>query len=135
LKPATPRELVLKWSLFPATAERGVYFATYRGSFIGPEPALKNDGARWLRDAWQRSARPQSRTCGRVRPPTLASNETRSAGGGPRGIAALLDRIEGNGVRIVLVEDASRFARDLVVQELGIALLARRGVRLVTLGR
>jgi|RhiMethySRZTD1v2_1073278.scaffolds.fasta_scaffold989374_2 hypothetical protein len=25
-----PRELVLKWSLFLATAERGVYFATYR---------------------------------------------------------------------------------------------------------
>jgi len=31
-----------------------------------------------------------------------------------------------------LVEDASRFARDLVVQELGIALLAKRGVRLLT---
>jgi hypothetical protein len=28
--------------------------------------------------------------------------------------------------------DASGFARDLVVQELGIALLARRGVRLMT---
>lgn len=62
----------------------------------------------------------------------MASNETRSAGSGPRGIAALLDRIEGNGIRTVIVEDASRFARDLVVQELGIALLARRGVRLVT---
>jgi DNA invertase Pin-like site-specific DNA recombinase len=37
---------------------------------------------------------------------------------GRQGFAALLDRIEGNGVRIVLVEDASRFARDLVVQEL-----------------
>ena len=29
-------------------------------------------------------------------------------------------------------EDASRFARELVVQELGIALLAKRGVRLLT---
>ena len=28
------------------------------------------------------------------------------------GFAALLDRIEGNGVRTVIVEDASRFARD-----------------------
>ena len=27
------------------------------------------------------------------------------------GFAAMLDRIEGNGVRLVLVEDASRFAR------------------------
>jgi Resolvase, N terminal domain len=29
------------------------------------------------------------------------------------GFAALLDRIEGNGVRTVIVEDASRFAREL----------------------
>lgn len=36
------------------------------------------------------------------------------------GFAALLDRIEGNGVRTVIVEDASRFARELMTQELGI---------------
>jgi len=30
------------------------------------------------------------------------------------GFATLLDRIESNGVRTVIVEDASRFARDLV---------------------
>jgi DNA invertase Pin-like site-specific DNA recombinase len=48
------------------------------------------------------------------------------------GFAALLDRIEGNGVRIVLIEDASRFARDLVAQELGILLLIQRGVRVIT---
>jgi hypothetical protein len=36
------------------------------------------------------------------------------------GFASLLDRIEGNGVRTVIVEDASRFARKLVTQELGI---------------
>jgi DNA invertase Pin-like site-specific DNA recombinase len=51
---------------------------------------------------------------------------------GREGFAALLDKIEGNGVRTVIVEDASRFARELVVQELGIALLAKRGVRLLT---
>jgi DNA invertase Pin-like site-specific DNA recombinase len=43
-----------------------------------------------------------------------------------------LDRVENNGVATVIVEDASRFARELVVQELGIALLAKRGVRLLT---
>jgi DNA invertase Pin-like site-specific DNA recombinase len=32
------------------------------------------------------------------------------------GFAALLDRIEANGVRTVIVEDASRFARELVTQ-------------------
>src|SRR5450759_1394079 len=48
------------------------------------------------------------------------------------GFAALLDRIEGNGVRTVIVEDASRFARELVTQELGILLLIERGVRVPT---
>jgi hypothetical protein len=48
------------------------------------------------------------------------------------GFAELLDRIEGNGVRIVLIEDASRFARDLIAQELGIVLLVARGVKVIT---
>lgn len=48
------------------------------------------------------------------------------------GFAALLDRIEGNGVRTVIVEDASRFARELMAQELGITLLISRQVRLLT---
>jgi len=48
------------------------------------------------------------------------------------GFAAMLDRIESNGVRLILVEDASRFARDLLVQEAGLAMLAHRGVRVVT---
>ena len=50
------------------------------------------------------------------------------------GFAALLDRIDGNGVRTVIVEDASRFARHLIAQELGIALLSTRAVRLLTAG-
>jgi DNA invertase Pin-like site-specific DNA recombinase len=50
------------------------------------------------------------------------------------GFAALLDRIEANGVRTVIVEDASRFARDLVTQELGILALIRRQVRVLTAG-
>src|SRR5215472_12803862 len=48
------------------------------------------------------------------------------------GFAALLDRIEGNGVRVVLVEDASRFARDLVAQELGVIALIKLGMRVLT---
>jgi DNA invertase Pin-like site-specific DNA recombinase len=48
------------------------------------------------------------------------------------GFAALLDRIEGNGVRVVLIEDATRFARDLIAQELGIVVLVSRGVRIIT---
>ncbi len=48
------------------------------------------------------------------------------------GFAELLSRIEGNGVCTVIVEDASRFARDLVAQELGILLLINRGVRVLT---
>ncbi|PYE38825.1 resolvase-like protein [Rhizobium sp. PP-F2F-G20b] len=48
------------------------------------------------------------------------------------GFAALLDRIEGNGVRTVIVEDATRFARDLLTQELGILALIGRGVTVLT---
>jgi DNA invertase Pin-like site-specific DNA recombinase len=48
------------------------------------------------------------------------------------GFTALLDRIEGNGVRTVIVEDASRFARELITQELGILALINRGVRVLT---
>jgi DNA invertase Pin-like site-specific DNA recombinase len=48
------------------------------------------------------------------------------------GFSALLDRIEGNGVRVVLVEDASRFARQLSVQEAGILALNERGVTVLT---
>jgi hypothetical protein len=48
------------------------------------------------------------------------------------GFAALLDRLESNGVRTVVVEDAARFARDLVAQELGVLLLIKRDVRVLT---
>ena len=44
------------------------------------------------------------------------------------GFAALLDHIEGNGVRTVIVEDATRFARDLITQETGVIALQARGV-------
>ncbi len=42
------------------------------------------------------------------------------------GFSALLDRIESNGVRTVIVEDATRFARELITQELGIVALVTR---------
>jgi hypothetical protein len=48
------------------------------------------------------------------------------------GFAALLDRTEANGVKTVIVEDASRFARDLVAQELGVLMLIKRGVDVLT---
>jgi DNA invertase Pin-like site-specific DNA recombinase len=47
------------------------------------------------------------------------------------GFAALLTRIAGNGVRTILVETANRFARDLMVQEVGFARLQELGVTLI----
>src|SRR5215204_3965792 len=47
------------------------------------------------------------------------------------GFTAMLKRIEGNGVRAILVETASRFARDLMVQEVGYAMLKERGIELI----
>jgi DNA invertase Pin-like site-specific DNA recombinase len=47
------------------------------------------------------------------------------------GFAAMLERIEGNGVRTIIVETANRFARDLMVQEVGFAMLQARGIDVI----
>ena len=47
------------------------------------------------------------------------------------GFAAMLERIESNGVKTIIVETANRFARDLMVQEAGFAMLQERGINLV----
>jgi DNA invertase Pin-like site-specific DNA recombinase len=47
------------------------------------------------------------------------------------GFAAMLKRIERNGVRTIIVETANRFARDLMVQEVGYAMLKERGIHLI----
>jgi DNA invertase Pin-like site-specific DNA recombinase len=47
------------------------------------------------------------------------------------GFAAMMERIASNGVRTILVETANRFARDLIVQETGYAMLKERGIELI----
>src|SRR5919112_4247411 len=47
------------------------------------------------------------------------------------GFTALMERIAGNGVATIIVETASRFARDLIVQETGYALLREQGIELI----
>jgi DNA invertase Pin-like site-specific DNA recombinase len=47
------------------------------------------------------------------------------------GLAALLDRVESNGVRVVLVENASRLARDLLVSEVILAQLRDAGCTVI----
>jgi DNA invertase Pin-like site-specific DNA recombinase len=47
------------------------------------------------------------------------------------GLAALLDRLESNGVRIVLVERADRLARDLMVSEVILGQFRKLGVRVI----
>lgn len=44
------------------------------------------------------------------------------------GFSAMLDQIEERGIRVVILEDATRFARKVLVQELGILTLASRNV-------
>ena len=48
------------------------------------------------------------------------------------GFNALLTAIESNGVRTLVCEDASRFARSVIAQELGILVLIKRGVTVLT---
>jgi DNA invertase Pin-like site-specific DNA recombinase len=47
------------------------------------------------------------------------------------GFAAMLKHIASNGVRTVLVETASRFARDLIIQETGWRFLHDAGINLI----
>ncbi|MGY5811901.1 recombinase family protein [Rhizobium sp. LEGMi198b] len=47
------------------------------------------------------------------------------------GFSAMLERLLSNGVRTILVETASRFARDLIVMETGHAMLKARGIDLI----
>jgi DNA invertase Pin-like site-specific DNA recombinase len=47
------------------------------------------------------------------------------------GFAALLAYLLGNGARTIIVENASRFARDLIVQETGYQMLKARGIELI----
>jgi DNA invertase Pin-like site-specific DNA recombinase len=47
------------------------------------------------------------------------------------GFTAALARIAGNGVRTIIVETANRFARDLMVQEVGFAMLRDLGITLI----
>jgi DNA invertase Pin-like site-specific DNA recombinase len=47
------------------------------------------------------------------------------------GFAAMLERIAGNGVRTIIVETANRFARDLMVQEVGFKRLQAAGIVLI----
>jgi DNA invertase Pin-like site-specific DNA recombinase len=48
------------------------------------------------------------------------------------GLAALLDRLESNGVRTVIVERADRLARDLMVQEVIVSQFMKAGARILT---
>nr|WP_114769080.1 recombinase family protein [Microvirga subterranea] len=47
------------------------------------------------------------------------------------GFTTMMEGIATNGVRTIIVETASRFARDLIVQETGYAMLKERGINLI----
>jgi DNA invertase Pin-like site-specific DNA recombinase len=47
------------------------------------------------------------------------------------GFAAMLEALEANGTKTIVVEAANRFARDLMVQEVGFAMLRARGIDLI----
>jgi DNA invertase Pin-like site-specific DNA recombinase len=43
----------------------------------------------------------------------------------------MMERIASDGVQTIIVETANRFARDLIVQETGFAMLKERGIELI----
>jgi len=48
------------------------------------------------------------------------------------GFTAMLAQIAGNGVRMIIVENSDRFARDLIVQETGFRMLQKLGITLIS---
>ena len=115
--------------LWPATEKRLKQSPTS----APPQPPMSE----WTKTATSGSARPSGGYAKRAGYQLVDEfNDAAVSGADPietrPGFAALLDRIEDNGVRTVIVEDASRFARELVTQELGILALIKRGVRVLT---
>ena len=47
----------------------------------------------------------------------------------------MMERLLSNGARTIIVETANRFARDLMVQEIGYAMLKERGIELIAADR
>ena len=47
------------------------------------------------------------------------------------GFAAMLEALAANGTKTIIVETANRFARDLMVQEVGYAMLKKLGIELI----
>jgi len=47
------------------------------------------------------------------------------------GFAAMLEHIAGNGARTIIVETANRFARDLIVQEMGHRMFKGKGIEII----
>ena len=45
---------------------------------------------------------------------------------------AMMDRIESNGVRVVLVESADRLARSVIAQELAVVAMEAKGIQIIT---
>ena len=45
---------------------------------------------------------------------------------------AMMDRIEGNGVRVVIVESADRLARSVIAQELAVVAMEAKGIQILT---
>lgn len=50
---------------------------------------------------------------------------------GRPGFSAMIEQLPRNGVRTIIVETANRFARDLMVQEVGYAMLKAQGIELI----
>lgn len=107
-------------------AEAVAYLRTSSAANVGPD----KDSEHRQREAIERYAKHGGFTVVETfRDPDVSGGDPIE---GRPGFAALLDRIEANGVRTVIVEDATRFARDLVTQELGILSLVGRNVRVLT---
>lgn len=110
------------------TAKSGTAVAYYRTSSatnVGPD----KDSLRRQQEACASIAKARGLTI--VREFYDAAVSGRDAVEDRPGFSEMLTYILGNGARTIVVETASRFARDIVVQELGHRMLFDRGIELI----
>jgi len=90
---------------------------------------IKGDGFRRQREAIRRYAQAHNiKLVGEYRDEGVSGKKDLAD---RKGLAALLDRLESNGIRTVLIERADRLARDLMVSEVILGQFRELGVRVI----
>lgn len=113
------------WAMNTSTRAAYAYFRTSSATNVGAD----KDSETRQRAAVQACAAARSYVIkGEFRDPAVSGADAIDSRPGFRD---MLSRMLGNCVRTIIVENASRFARDLIVQETGYQMLRAKGIELI----